>query len=62
MLGRHLLRQDIVAGTDVTPGCFKQNSFNLHIKLDKCTNSCFVVELKKENNRILIYMHFIINQ
>ncbi len=30
-LGRHLLRQDIVAGTDATLGCFKQNSFNIHI-------------------------------
>ncbi len=30
-LGRHLLRQDIVAGTDATLGCFKPNSFNLHI-------------------------------
>ncbi len=29
--GRHLLRQDIVAGTDATLGCFKQNSFNIHI-------------------------------
>ncbi len=26
-LGRHLLRQDIVAGTDATLGIFKQNSF-----------------------------------
>ncbi len=30
-LGRHLLRQDIVAGTDATLVCFKQNSFNIHI-------------------------------
>ncbi len=30
-LGRHLLRQDIVSGTDATLGCFKQNSFNIHI-------------------------------
>ncbi len=30
-LGRHLLRQDIVAGTEATLGCFKQNSFNIHI-------------------------------
>ncbi len=28
-LERHLLRQDIVIGTDATPGCFKQNSFNI---------------------------------
>ncbi len=25
-------RQDIVAGTDATLGCFKQNSFNIHIR------------------------------
>ncbi len=31
VLGRHMLRQDIVAGTDATLGCFKQNSFNIHI-------------------------------
>ncbi len=31
-LGRDLLRQDIVAGTDATLGCFKQNSFNIHIR------------------------------
>ncbi len=30
-LGRHLLRQDIVAGTDATLRCFKQNVFNIHI-------------------------------
>ncbi len=30
-LGKHLLRQDIVAGTHATLGCFKQNSFNIHI-------------------------------
>ncbi len=30
-LGRHLLIQDIVAGTDATLGCFKQNSFNILI-------------------------------
>ncbi len=32
-LGRHLLRQYIVGGTDATLGCFKQNSFNIHIIL-----------------------------
>ncbi len=26
-----MLRQDIVAGTDATLGCFKQNTFNIHI-------------------------------
>ncbi len=26
-----MLRQDIVAGTDATLGCFKQNSVNIHI-------------------------------
>ncbi len=31
-LGRHLLRQDIAASTDTTLGCFKQNSFNIHIR------------------------------
>ncbi len=30
-LGRHLLGQDIVTGTNATLGCFKQNSFNIHI-------------------------------
>ncbi len=30
-LGIHLFRQDIVARTDATLGCFKQNSFNIHI-------------------------------
>ncbi len=30
-LGIHLLRQDIVVGTDATLGCFKQNLFNVHI-------------------------------
>ncbi len=30
-LGRHLLRQDIVGGTEATLGYFKQNSFNIHI-------------------------------
>ncbi len=30
-LRRHLLRQEIVTGTDATLGCFKQNSFNIHI-------------------------------
>ncbi len=32
-LGKHLLRQDIVTGTDATQGCFKQNSFTIHIRL-----------------------------
>ncbi len=31
VLGRHLLRQDIVALTDATLGCLKQNSFIMHI-------------------------------
>ncbi len=37
VLGRHLLSQNIVktffAGTDAIVGCFKQNFFNIHIRL-----------------------------
>ncbi len=44
-LGRHLLMQDIVVGTDATLGCFKQNSFNIHI-LQYFITSCLVIELK----------------